>query len=114
VSITNLLHVVLKVMSVNLFCYRVILSDLNILLSVADTILDEFLITGNFKLHLDGLTCPHSWQLVTLVDCANFKQHVPLQTLATILLILLMLMHFQTHLSNPILIFILSYHFYYY
>ena len=52
------------------------LKDLNVLFSIAVTTPHEFLITGDFNLHLDSPYDPQTKQFLLALDSANLTQHV--------------------------------------
>ena len=56
------------------------LEDFQTLVSVASTLPHEFLITGDFNIHVDDPTDPNAIQFLTLLDHANLIQHVTCPT----------------------------------
>jgi exonuclease III len=56
------------------------LTDLDILLSLAATIPHEFLITGDFNLHLDQPDDSHVKQFLSVLNSTNLTQHVHFPT----------------------------------
>lgn len=56
------------------------LADLHTLVSIAATTPHEFLITGDFNLHIDNSTDSHSQQFLTLLNNSNLTQHVSFPT----------------------------------
>jgi len=55
-------------------------SDLDTLLSLAATIPQEFLITGDFNLHLDNPDDSQFKQFLSALDATNLTQHVSFPT----------------------------------
>ena len=55
-------------------------SDFSTLISNAATTPHDFLITGDFNIHTDVLSDPHSQQFLSLLDSANLTQHVTFPT----------------------------------
>jgi exonuclease III len=54
--------------------------DLNTLISIAATTPHEFLITGDFNLHLDDLSDSNTKQFLSILNAANLTQHVHFPT----------------------------------
>ena len=56
------------------------LEDFPILLSSVSTIPHEFLITGDFNIHVDDPTDSNALQFISLLNLANLTQHVSFPT----------------------------------
>ena len=54
--------------------------DLNTLISIAGTTPNEFIITGDFNLHLDNLSDSNTKQFLSILNAANLTQHVHFPT----------------------------------
>jgi len=54
--------------------------DIDTLISIAATTPHEFLITGDFNLHVDDLSNPNTKQFLTALNAANLLQHVHFPT----------------------------------
>jgi len=91
------------------------LSDLDTLLSLAATIPHEFLITGDFNLHLDNPYDSQVKQFLSALDATNLTQHVSFPTHQDTLWILSLLLPPRlylllsiTRLSLHLIIFLFS------
>ena len=56
------------------------LADFQTLISSISTTPYEFLITGDFNIHVDDLTDSNALKFISLLDLANLTQHVPFST----------------------------------
>ena len=56
------------------------LEDFQTLISSISTTPHEFLITGDFNIHVDDLTDSNALKFISLLDLANLTQHVPFST----------------------------------
>ena len=56
------------------------LADLHILIATAATTPHDFIITGDFNLHIDNISDPRTQQFMSLLENSNLTQHVSFPT----------------------------------